>query len=242
MMAAAFEKIDQAGLKERFVREIQRKIFAGELQPGVQLPPERELAAQMGVSRSLVNVGILDLESKGFVRVEPRIGTFVTDYRNEPTPQTLAALMSYDSTKLDFSLFKSLVDTRRLVERECIRLSIAKGDPTAFEGMKEALDRMRAAETLEDEVDAVFTFHYELTRASGNLIYPMFFQGFQAALRRLMGENLKRQSNHSIYIQVHEELFSAIQSYDTATADDAIIRILNAAVGVLEEYIEHPES
>jgi DNA-binding FadR family transcriptional regulator len=66
-MAVVFDKMDKVGLKERFVREIQSKIFAGELQPGDQLPSERELAAQMGISRSLVNMGILELESKGFV-------------------------------------------------------------------------------------------------------------------------------------------------------------------------------
>ena len=244
-MATEFEKLDQAGLKERFVREIQRKIFAGELQPGEQLPPERELAAQMGVSRSLVNVGILDLESKGFVKVEPRCGTFVTDYRKNPTPQTLSALMSYDSTKLDSTLFKSLVDTRRLVERECVRLSIARNDPTIFEGMQDALDRMHLALASQEQgegVDALFDFHYQLTHASGNLIYPMFFKGFETALRRLMKANLQRLTDYEHYIHMHEEMLSALQAFDTAAADDAIIRILNAAISVLEDFIEHSQN
>ena len=109
-MTTTFEKLDSVGLKERFVQEIQRKIFAGELLPGEQLPPERELAAQMGISRSLVNVGILDLESKGFVDVVPRTGTFVIDYRENPTPDTLAALMHYDSEPLDYALFQNFCE------------------------------------------------------------------------------------------------------------------------------------
>ncbi|MDR2035690.1 MAG: FCD domain-containing protein [Coriobacteriales bacterium] len=230
---AGFEKIDQASLKERFVREIQRKIFAGELLPGEQLPPERELAVQLGVSRSLINVGILDLESRGFVKVEPRCGTFVTDYRKDPTPQTLSALMSYDSTMLDSSLFKSLVDTRRLVERECIRLSIALGDVSAYESMQEALERMRATQDPDDLVVAVFDFHYRLTKASGNLIYPMFFKGFERALHRLMGASLARQTNHEEYFQIHEELLRALQAFDTAAADEAITHIINLATAVL---------
>jgi len=235
-LPAQFEKIDQSGLKERFVREVQRKIFAGELLPGEQLPPERELAAQMGVSRSLVNVGILDLESKGFVRVEPRCGTFVVDYRKNPTPQTLAALMSYDSNKLDVTLFKSLVDTRRLVERECIRLCIENNDPSVYDGMYEALEHLHAAKAQDALVDALFDFHYQLTQASGNLIYPIIFKGFETALRRLMGASLQRQKTHKEYFRMHDELLDALEANDLAAADEGIIKILDYTIGILEGF------
>jgi len=234
-MAASFEKLDSAGLKERFVREMQRKIFAGELLPGEQLPPERELAAQMGISRSLVNVGILDLESKGFVQVVPRTGTFVQDYRNNPTPQTLAALMSYDSEPLDYTLFQSLVDTRLLVQRECVRLSVEQGDPAIFAGMQEALERMDA-KSQDKLVAALFNFHYRLTKASGNLIYPMIFSGFKLALHHLMVTHLQQQPNPKKYIRMHEELLDALIAGDAAAADDAIVSIMNTSISVLKKH------
>jgi len=232
-MITVFEKIDKTGLKERFVREIQRKIFSGELLPGEQLPPERELAAQMGLSRSLVNVGILDLESKGFVRIEPRHGTFVLDYRKHPTPQTLAALMNYDPTKLDYPLFQSLMDTRRLVERECVRLSVARDRPDEYDGMRAALDNMRASDR-DTAVDALFEFHYLLTQSSGNVVFPMIFKGFEPALRRLMVLHLQQQPLHEDYFLLHERLLSALEAQDAGSAEDLIMRILNTGISVLE--------
>ena len=237
-MATEFEKIDRTGLKERFVREVQRKIFAGELLPGEQLPPERELAAQMGISRSLINVGILDLESKGFVEVVPRTGTFVQDYRRNPTPETLAALMHYDSESLDYSLFKSLVDTRLLVQRECVRLSVEQKDPAVFAGMQEALERMNT-ESRDELVEALFDFHYELTKASGNLIYPMIYSGFKLALHHLMVTHLQEQPNPRKYVRMHEVLLTALIAEDAPAADDAIVNIMDTSINVLKKHYLH---
>ena len=67
----------------------------------------------MGISRSLVNLCILELESRGFVRIVPRQGTFVNDYKRQGTPQMLLSLMNYDIDKMDWTLFDNMVDTRQ---------------------------------------------------------------------------------------------------------------------------------
>lgn len=61
-------------LKASFINAMQAKILSGELKPGDRLPPERELAQQMGISRGSVNQGILDMERMGFLRIVPRKG------------------------------------------------------------------------------------------------------------------------------------------------------------------------
>ena len=50
-----FEKLSAPSLKDLFVQQLQGMILSGELAVGTQLPPERELARQMQVSRALVN-------------------------------------------------------------------------------------------------------------------------------------------------------------------------------------------
>ena len=52
-----FEKLNSPSLKQLFVRQLQGMILSGELPMGSQLPPERELARQMQVSRAVVNGG-----------------------------------------------------------------------------------------------------------------------------------------------------------------------------------------
>ena len=98
---------DSKSLKAGFVEIMEAKIFSGELKPGDRLPPERELALQLGISRGSVNQGILDMARMGFLRIVPRRGTFVADYVRNATPETLAAIMSYDSALVDSALFNA---------------------------------------------------------------------------------------------------------------------------------------
>lgn len=62
---------------------------------GSQLPPERELARQMQVSRAVVNGGLAELAQQGFLEVRPRQGTCVADYRRKGNLSTLIAIMEY---------------------------------------------------------------------------------------------------------------------------------------------------
>ena len=87
-MGIGFAPLKAESLKELFVKEIEAKIISGQLRPGDRLPPERELASLMEISRSIVNSGILELESKGFVKVIPRKGTVIVDYKTEGTRQS----------------------------------------------------------------------------------------------------------------------------------------------------------
>ena len=78
-----FKKLNAPSLRELFVNELQNMILSGKLEIGSKLPPERELAESMKVSRAVINSGIAELEKKGFLVVRPRIGTFVADYHRD---------------------------------------------------------------------------------------------------------------------------------------------------------------
>src|SRR5574344_1492149 len=68
-MSVEFEKLSAPSLKDLFVQQLQGRILSGEIPMGAQLPPERELARQMQVSRAVVNGGLAELASQGFLEV-----------------------------------------------------------------------------------------------------------------------------------------------------------------------------
>ena len=90
-----FAKLSAPSLKDLFVQQLQGMILSDELPMGTQLPPERELAQQMQVSRAVVNGGLAELAQQGFLEVRPRQGTFVADYRRKGNLSTLIAIMEY---------------------------------------------------------------------------------------------------------------------------------------------------
>ena len=100
-----FEKISSPSLRELFVQQLEQMILSGKLPVGEKLPPERQLAQEMQVSRAVVNGGISDLEKKGFLVVKPRSGTYVADYRRNGTVETLLAIMNYNGGKKRYAQF-----------------------------------------------------------------------------------------------------------------------------------------
>ena len=91
-----FQKISSPSLRDLFIEQLEHLILSGKLQVGEKLPPERQLAEMMQVSRAVVNSGISELEKKGFLTVKPRSGTYVADFRRKGTLDTLIAIMNYN--------------------------------------------------------------------------------------------------------------------------------------------------
>ena len=233
-MGEEYQKLQVSSVKDAFLAEMLRRILSGELKPGERLPNERELAARMGISRTSVNHGILELESMGFVEIQPRQGTVVTDYRKYQTPQTLAALMNYGSIELDHPLFRDLMDTRRLLEKECARLACTQAYPATLDKMQCQVGRMLAGP--EFAADAQYLFHYELMKASGNSVYSMIFRGFEPLLRALIAQHYAVvPEDWRAAAEQHGQLLAALRAHDEAQAVLLVGRILDHGIGVLEK-------
>ena len=112
-----FEKLSSPSLKDLFIRQIQEMILSGELLVGSKLPPERTLAEQMRISRTVVNSGLAELAEQGFLEVRPRQGTYVADYRRQGNLDTLTAISAYKGGSLDREDIRSILEVRRALER-----------------------------------------------------------------------------------------------------------------------------
>ena len=119
-----FEKISSPSLRELFVDQLENMILSGKLKIGEKLPPERQLAQMMQVSRAVVNSGIAELEKKGFLIVKPRSGTFVADYRRKGTVETLVAIMKYNGGRIRREEIRSILEVRIALDTLIARLSI----------------------------------------------------------------------------------------------------------------------
>ena len=223
-------------LKANFINAMQAKILSGELKPGDRLPPERELAQQMGISRGSVNQGILDMERMGFLRIVPRKGTFVAEYVRRATPETLSAIMSYDS-----ALIGDLMDLRILVERECTRLACARLTPESLRLLQAHADAIYAAG--EDEAaEAVYAYHKCLTEISGNAAYAMVFQSFEKMIRNLIREHYKNASELTRSLPKFTLLTEAVARRDAFEADRCILSVLEQASDYLNTHLKSREA
>lgn len=223
-------------LKSGFVELMLSDILSGRLRPGDRLPPERELAEKLGMSRGSVNQGVLDLERMGFLRVVPRKGTFVADYMKNATPGVLSAIMSHDSGLIDPSLFKDFMQLRILIERECARLACEKINTAGIAMLREWTEALYSAE--EDGLaDALYTFHHGLTVLSGNAAYTIIFQCFEPMITALIRKHYENRAELKKCLPLYFELANAITQGDAAAADRYISAILNHASDYLNRAL-----
>lgn len=227
-MSDGQKEAENISRRENFVNTIIGRILSGELKPGDRLPPERELAARAGISRSSVNVGILELESKGFLRVEPRQGAFVAEYRRHGTPQTLSVIMSYDSARLDYSLLGDLLDFRILIECEAAKCACRyiKRDDAAT--LDDFLGRISASSG-KALVSALYDFHAYVTQLSGNDVYSMIFQSFKGPLLSLTEAHFSVPGELESSLPLYAELVEALKARDGGRAERAMRSILETA-------------
>src|SRR5215212_2800675 len=112
----------QAVENRRLYRQIADQIAAliekGEYAIGARLPPERDLARQLGVSRPSVREALIALEVEGYVEVRVGSGVYVLGSR---APSGPAAELSEDSGPFE------LIKARWLIEAECAALAARHG-------------------------------------------------------------------------------------------------------------------
>jgi DNA-binding FadR family transcriptional regulator len=217
-------------LKDDFIDRFEELILSGALSPEEKLPGERELAERLGVSRPVVRDGLKALEERGLVRVEPRRGAFVADYRRDGSVALLEGLVKYASPELSPRLFNGLLEMRVLFETEAARLAATKRDGARLAALEAQLAReaeMGPGASAEDVAAVDFEFHLEIAIASGNDLYPLLMNSFKdlylAMLRRFYADG----SAAARVFELHRAQVEAIRSRDGPRSAEAMRAILS---------------
>ncbi len=191
---------------------LRQAIIEQALPPGTKLP-EDELGTRFGMSRTLVREVLAQLQSEGLVDAPPRR----TATTARPT--------------LDEA--REIFETRRMLEREVVRLVIARWQPqfgAELEGHVRAEEAARQEGEARVSIRLAGEFHTRLGEMAGNTL-----------LRRYLGEVVSRCSlilalygrPHSADCAVneHREIVAALRSGDA----DAAIRIMDHHLGSVEQ-------
>lgn len=172
-----FKKISSPTLKELFVTEIESMILSGELSIGEKLPPERDLAQQMQISRSVVNDGIVDLAHRGFLNIIPRQGTYVADYKKHGTVDILIAIMKNGSITEDY--IHSVLEMRQICMDYALERTIPEITDASIHELKQVYASFRQTSIPHEWAELMYEFDHLLMVFSGNILLPILFSSFK---------------------------------------------------------------
>lgn len=174
-----FQRITSPSLKKLFVDQIERMILSGSLAVGEKLPPERELAEQMGVSRPVVNAGLADMASKGFLEIRPRKGVFVADYSRTGSLDTLISIMEYNGGMLPRREVRSLIEIHQVIMELSLRKAVPGMTNDGIAALQGHVDRLLASDTPEEAAEHCYAFDHEMDCQSDNVITPLLTHSFK---------------------------------------------------------------
>jgi GntR family transcriptional repressor for pyruvate dehydrogenase complex len=215
--ATALDGADGELLSDTTAAHIAGLIESGQLRPGDRLPPERELAERLNISRTVVRESFRALEAVGLVHAHVGRGRFVVERSGE-------ARSSYFVTRWlesHVSEFRDLSHVRQLLEREAVRLIRPEDMPAVAEQCAEILDRSRQAlaagdrETLAD-LDAAF--HAAPLQHCTNRPLRILALGLVQGMRPMTNAVLSAADQAPLSLTQHERIAAAFATNDAELA------------------------
>jgi GntR family transcriptional repressor for pyruvate dehydrogenase complex len=232
---ALLKPIKVKRVSDQAYEQIRDLIFRGQLRPGEQIMPERDLAQALGVSRPTVREAIKQLVTMGLLEHRQGQGTFVRSINEQREANPLAAMIEGHNPSLE-----ELLEVRMGLEGQAVSLAAQRATPEDLQVLKKALTRM-----LEENragrlgIDEDVSFHMAIAYATKNTVQIHIMKTFYDLLHYGIKENLhylyEDPANLEMLGQQHTEIFQAIKDHDAEGAYTAMKRHITFVLNFFQE-------
>jgi len=220
-------------LTGELVALFKRLIAEGALSPGDRLPPERELAEMVGVSRSSLRQALKVLEMMGVISQRVGSGT-----RLNPAAATILAEPLQFLILLDGITFDELMEARLIVEPELAARAAERATTADLAALESAITRMEESSADGDRfIESDLAFHQAIYAASGNRVCAMLFTVVHQSLEALVRITSSMvEPSHTI--RFHRRILTAIRRRDANGARQRMREHLEDARALLARGAE----
>lgn len=219
-----FRPVTPEKLSTAVVRQVEELILRGILQPGKRLPPERELAERLGVSRPSLRDAIAQLQEAGLLSTKAGAGVFVAEALRSAFSPALAALFSrHDEAAMDYLTFRR--DMEGLAAERAARLA-SDTDLAVIRAIFTKMEQAHTARNTENEAVLDAQFHMAIIEASHNVVMLHMMRSMYELLRGGVFYNrqimFKQQTKRGVLLDQHRAIVDALTARDPATARSAV--------------------
>lgn len=219
-----FQSIEPRRLYRQIADQIRGLIKSGEFPAGSRLPPERDLARQLGVSRPSVREALIALEVEGMVEVRIGSGIYVL------APGGGSPGTEPEATAGPFELLRA----RYVIEAECAALAAKSAKKGQVHAIEEALSEMeREMVDSRQPLPADRTFHLRIAEATGNgalvAVVKMLWEERTGPLYKQLEHHYDSPALWTAAMAEHRAVLKAIAAHDADGARSAMQRHLNQA-------------
>jgi GntR family transcriptional repressor for pyruvate dehydrogenase complex len=210
-----------APLTEMAIDKIRGLIINGDLPPGARLPPEQELANQLGSSRNTTREAVRALVTARVLDVRRGDGTYVTSLR----PELLLEGIGFAVELMQDESVLELVELRKALEPAVTELAAERIDEAGLAQLRHHLNLMRAAESDTEQLVAHDQdFHDAVAAAAGNRTMASMLRGISTrSLRARVWRGILEEDAGMRTVVEHEAIYAALVAGDAAVARAAAL-------------------
>ncbi|MBK3524755.1 MULTISPECIES: FadR/GntR family transcriptional regulator [Streptomyces] len=215
-------------LTDRAIERIRELIRTGVLPPGSKLPPEPDLAAQLGLSRNLAREAVKALAVARVLEVRRGDGTYVTSLQPSLLLEGLGGAV--ELLQGDAAALRDLMEVRRLLEPVATALAATRISDDQLAEVEGHLDAMRQA---RDDIERLTAhdaaFHRAVISATGNETLLTILEGISGrTLRARIWRGLVDDQAAARTLAEHEAIFRALSARDTVLGQaTALLHVSN---------------
>jgi GntR family transcriptional repressor for pyruvate dehydrogenase complex len=223
-------------LTDEAITTLRNMIQSGELPPGSRLPPENQLATQMGLSRSGVREAVKVLESARVLDVRRGDGTYVTSL----APRLLLEGVGFAVELLQGDTLLEVMEVRRLLEPAATGLASLRATDEQLAEVGELLRQMRAAAAdAEELVQADIAFHRAVIASTGNETLTSLLDGLSGrTVRARVWRGLVEANVTQATVDEHSAIYRALQARDPFLASAAALVHVNTSESWLRALLK----
>jgi len=210
--------MNEAGTNRGIVSQLRAFLAQAELPEDGRLPPERDLAVALGVTRTELRKALGTLEAEGQIWRHVGKGTFMG---NRPT-DTLSDIATMAKRTNPAELMRA----RLVIEPEIARAAALTATPMHLAGLRMCQARTREAATWRQYENWDTRLHRTIAEATQNTPLLGMFDMLNALRRavtwgRLRSNPIKPRPDHHSFAE-HEVIIAAIENRDMEGAAGAM--------------------
>lgn len=198
------EKIQRTFVRQEAYRKIRNWILDGTLAPGIQVR-DKELAEQLGVSRTPIREALLRLQDEGLVQTKPNRATLVSS-------------IDFHSA---FHLYSIVWTLERLALTQAFGAITNAHIQTMIEANERFLQKMKARDRI-GALDADNDFHSVYVKLSQNSELEKIIFEVKQKLKRLDLYYFDKVKDAALSYDEHAQIIEALQNKDLLLALDAV--------------------
>ncbi len=216
---------------QKVIDAINQMISEGKVERGGKLPPERQLALDLGVSRTSIREALKTLEVIGLLERKHGGGTFIKEDLSDALVRPVSLLLAFDRIEK-----REILELRMMIESEMTYYAAQRITDDEIETLSDILVKMCE---IQDELIRISydkEFHFAIAKASRNHIIQNFYQAIYNLLDEFIGEIRYYVSLESqdLVNDTHQDIFDAIKQRDPMKAKEA----MNRHMKIVNDYFE----